>query len=121
MRNAIEIAFGVLFLAGGTFNLLYASRNGEAFFGSFRDGALLPGTRKLLETVVMPRTKLFALVICVYEYAVAAAILARGDYVEMGLYTGAVFALGAAVISNRSGMIANTLMGFALLWLAVTT
>jgi hypothetical protein len=121
VRNAVEIAFGVLFFAGGTFSLVYASRNGEEFFGSFRDGAFVPGTRRLIETVVMPRTKLFAFLICAYEYAVAAALLTRGQYVEAGLYAGAAFAFGAAVISNRSGMIANLLMALALMWLAATT
>jgi hypothetical protein len=121
VRNAAEIAFGLLFLAGGTFSLVYASRNGEEFFGSFRDGAFVPGTRRLIEIAVMPRTKLFALLIFVYEYAVAAAILSRGEWVEAGLYAGAAFALGAAVISNKPGMVANTAMGLVMLWLAGTT
>lgn len=121
MRDFAEIAFGLLFFAGGTFNLVYASRNGEEFFGSFRDGAIVPGMRKLIEIVVMPRTTLFALLIFAYEYVVAAAILTRGDYVQAGLYAGAAFAFGTSVISNRPGMIANVLMGLALSWLAWTT
>jgi len=120
VRNIVEIAFGALFLAGGTFNLLYAYRKGEEFFGSFRDGAFVPGAKRLIETVVMPRTRLFAVLIAVYEYAVAAAILSRGAYVVPGLYAGAAFAFGTAVISNKPGMIVNTVMGALLLWLAVT-
>jgi hypothetical protein len=111
VRNIGEIGFGILFLIGAIFNLTYTIRNGEEFFGSFADNAWLPLSRPLMRNVVIPRARLFTVLIVVAQVTAAALILSRGARAGYGLILGAAFALTAALVSSPGGAIANLVLG----------
>jgi hypothetical protein len=39
-RNIVEIGFGLLYLVGAIFNVLYTLRHGDEFYGSFAEKSL---------------------------------------------------------------------------------
>jgi hypothetical protein len=55
-----------------------------------------------------------------FQLLVAFAILSRGSFVVYGLYAGAAFALGAAVVSSVGGAIANLVLAAVQFLLAFT-
>ncbi|HSR19767.1 MAG TPA: hypothetical protein VLL49_02525 [Anaerolineales bacterium] len=120
MRSVVEIAFGLLFLIGAVFNTLYTMRHGAEFYGSFADGALWPVARTLVRTIVIPRARFFTALMIVFQLVVAVCILSRGPLVAAGLAAGAIFALGAVLVSNAAGAIANLAMGILLAYLGLT-
>jgi len=120
MRNLLEIAFGVLFLIGAVFNSLYTMKHGAEFYGSFSEKALLPPARALVRNIVIPRDRPFTGVMILLQLAVAACILSRGPLAVPGLLAGAVFALGAVLVSNFGGALANLAMGLLLAYLGLT-
>lgn len=48
LRRILEIRFGLAYLIGAMFNLMYTMRHGDDFYGSFADKALLEPARKLI-------------------------------------------------------------------------
>ena len=110
VRNILEIGFGILYLIGAGFNLLYTWRHGAEFYGSFADKAMFGYAGQLIRQIVIPRAKLFTGLLIVFELLVALAILSRGSLVEIGLLAGAIFCFGVVFISNVPGAIANLMM-----------
>ncbi len=117
LRNILEIGFGILFTIGAVFNSLYTFKNGEEFYGSFVERALLPPARQFVEKVVIPRNQFFTVVMIVIQLTAAISIYSRGGLVKPGLILGAIFAFGAAWVSSAGGLIANLLMASLLFYL----
>ena len=120
IRNIFEIGFGILLLIGAIFNTVYTFRNGEEFYSSFVEKALLPPARKVVEKVVMPRDRIFTALMIIVQVIAAVSILSRGSLAGPGLMIGGVFAFGAAWVSSAGGMIANLIMAAVMLFLGVT-
>ena len=85
MRSVAEIAVGVLFAVGATFNATYTLRHGEEFFGEFAAKAWLRPAGRLVERVVLPRTTAFTALLIVFQVGVAVAVLSRGELVTPAL------------------------------------
>jgi uncharacterized membrane protein YphA (DoxX/SURF4 family) len=114
-----RIAFGVLFLAGGVFNLTYGRRHPDEFYGSFADSAWVAPCGSLIRRWILPHGALFAVVLGAFELAVAALILSGGTAMVVGLAAGIAFALAVAPASNAAGALANLALASgqaALLW-----
>jgi hypothetical protein len=120
LRNIIEIGFGVLFAIGAVFNALYTFSHGSEFFGSFAENAILAPARTLVRNVVIPNSKVFTVLMIVFQLAVAASILSRGALAGPGLIAGALFAFGAAWVSSPGGALANLAMAVVMAYLALT-
>jgi len=60
-----------------------------------------------VRSLVIPRTRLFTVLLIVTQVTVAILILSRGNRTEIGLIIGTVFALSAALVSSLGGTIAN--------------
>lgn len=119
-QNIIEIGFGLLFLIGAIFNVLYTLRHGDEFYGSFADKAMLAPSRQFVRKVVMPHARLFTGLLILFQLLVALSILSRAGLVELGLLTGAIFCFSVVFVSNVSGAMANLLMAVVQLFLALT-
>lgn len=118
LRNIIEIGFGVVYLIGAIFNSVYTVNHGEEFFGSFAEGAWFVPSRLLVRNIVLPYSKLFTILLIVFQLIVAISILSRGIIVKPGLIAGAVFSLAAVMVSNMPGAIANLILAALQLFLA---
>jgi hypothetical protein len=99
-RNLFEIGFGLAYLFGGFANSLYLWKHGH---GSFARGAWLPLSRRFLQSVVLPHSKFFTILLFIFQELVAIAILSRGPFVIYGLMAGAIFSLWA-VFNDRPAM-----------------
>ena len=121
LRNILEIGFGILFMIGAAFNSLYTYKNGETFYSSFAENALLPLARQLVQKIVVPQNKFFTVLMVAFQLITAVSILSRGTLTKPGLIAGAIFAFGAAWVSNTGGMIANLVMAIVLFYLGVST
>jgi hypothetical protein len=89
LRTIAEIAFGVIFLVGAIFSVSYILRHGEEFYGSFADKAWFPPSRTFVRRAVIPRAFLFTVLPVLLQVGVATLVLARGDFVKIGLIVGA--------------------------------
>ncbi len=118
IRNLVEIGFGVLYFVGALFSSFYIWRHGEEFYGSFASGAILSPARQLIRRVVIPRARVFTVLLIVFQLTVALCILSRGALVRPGLIAGAVFAFAAVFASNAPGAIANLVMALVQSYLA---
>ena len=76
-------------------------------YGSFAASAWFRPARKLVRSVVIPRAKLFTVLLIVVQVSIAFMILSRGSLVEVGLMAGAAFSLAAVPVSNVPGAITN--------------
>ena len=110
LRTFAEIAIGLLFSAGAIFNSVYTLRHSDEFYGSFADGAWLNPARWFVEEVVIPNARVFTVLLILFQVAVAAMILTRGDLVGTALVAGAAFAALAALASSPGGTIANLVL-----------
>lgn len=119
-RNLVESGFGVLYLIGAVFNLLYTLRHGDEFYGGFADKAILSPAKILIRKVVIPRARLFTILLIVFQLIVAFCILSRGPLVKPGLIAGAIFSFGVVFVSNAFGAIANLVMAIVQLYLALS-
>jgi hypothetical protein len=120
IRTILEIGVGLLFLIGAIFNATYTLRNGEAFFRSFADSAWFPAAAVLIRRGVVPKARLFTLLLAAFQVIVALLILTRSPLVVVGLYAGAAFALAAALVSSAGGAVMNLLMALVQAVLAAT-
>lgn len=120
VRNVVEIGLGLLYLMGAIFNALYTSRHGEEFFGSFARGTMIAPLQALINRIVIPNSRLFALLLAGFLMLVGASILSRGALVPYGLYAGALFCIFGAAASNLGGALANLVLAAAQLLLAGT-
>ncbi len=120
IRNILEIGFGILYLIGAIFNSVYTLRHGEEFYGSFADKAILTPAKLLIEKVVIPRARIFTILLIVFQLIVALCILSRGPLVIPGLIAGAIFNFAVVFVSNPSGAIASLVMAVVQLYLALT-
>jgi hypothetical protein len=120
LRNIIEIGFGLVYLIGAIFNSVFTLRHGEEFYGSFVEGAWFVPSRLLVQNIVLPYSKLFTILLIVFQLFVAISILSRGILVKPGLIAGAAFTLAAAMVSNIPGAIANLALATVQLFLAFT-
>ena len=89
--NIVEIGFGLLFLVGAIFSFSYILRHGAEFYGSFAASAWFGPSRKLVRSVVIPRAKLFTVLLIALQASVALMVFSRGSLVKPGLIAGAVF------------------------------
>ena len=110
IRTVLEVGIGLVYLIGAIFNTLYTRTHGEEFYGSFAKGAWFRPARALIDRLVIPNPKPFTYLLIAFQLVVALAILSRGPYVVYGLYAGALFNLGAAVVSNVPGAIAGLVL-----------
>jgi hypothetical protein len=120
IRTILEIGVGLLFLVGAIFNATYTLRNSEAFFGSFADSAWFPAAAVLIRRSVVPRARLFTVLLVAFQAVVALLVLTRTPLVVVGLYAGATFALAAAFVSSAGGAVMNLLMAAVQAVLAIT-
>ena len=120
MRNLIEIGFGILYLIGAIFNSLYTLRHGDEFYGGFADKAIFAPAKRLIRKVVIPRAKVFTILLIVFQVGVAFCILSRGVLVKPGLIAGAIFSMAVVFVSNVPGAIASLVMAIIQLYLALT-
>jgi hypothetical protein len=120
IRNLLEIGFGLIYLIGAIFNSLYTLKHGDEFYGSFARGAWFPPSRRFVQTVVIPRSRVFTFLLIVFQVLVAFAVLSRGTFVVYGLIAGTVFCLGVVFVANPAGAIANLLMAALQFFLAYT-
>lgn len=102
-----EIAIGLLYVAGAVFNSVYTLSHREEFYGSFAEGAWFRPARRIINTIVLPNSTAFTVVLIVFQATVAAMILTRGDWVAPALYAGAVFSALAALASSPGGTVGN--------------
>ena len=112
LRNILEIGFGVLYLIGGAFHILYTLRHGDDFFGSFAKKAWFHPGKWFIIRFVLPNPRPFALTLILFQLLVAVALLSRGPYVGLGLLAGVVFNLYAVFVSDIRGAVLN--IGLAL-------
>jgi hypothetical protein len=120
IRTILEIGVGLLFLIGAIFNATYTLRNGGAFFRSFADSAWFPAAAVLIRRGVVPKARLFTLLLAAFQVIVALLILTPSPLVVVGLYAGATFALAAALVSSAGGAVMNLLMALVQVVLAAT-
>jgi hypothetical protein len=120
IRTILEIGIGLVYLIGAIFNTLYTRTHGEEFYGSFAKGAWFKPARALIDRFVIPNSKPFTYLLIVFQLLVALAILSRGPYVAYGLYAGALFSFGAAIVSNIAGAIATLVLAAVQFLLAFT-
>ena len=120
VRTIAEIGIGLLFLVGAIFNTLYTRTHGEEFYGSFAEGAWFPPSRAFVKRVVIPHARPLTYLLIAFQLLVALAILSRGPFLVYGLYAGAAFALGAALVSSVGGAIANLALAVVQFLLAST-
>ena len=120
LKNIVEIGVGLLFLVGAIFNASYTFRHGEEFYGSFAASAWFRPSRKLVRSVVIPRSKLFTILLVALQVSIAVTILSRGNLVQYGLIAGAIFSLAAVFVSNVAGAIANLALAALQVFLAFT-
>jgi hypothetical protein len=120
VRTIAEIGIGLLFLVGAIFNALYTRTHGDEFYGSFAEGAWFAPSRAFVRRFVIPHSRPFTFLLIAFQLLVAFAILSRGSFVVYGLYAGAAFALGAAVVSSVGGAIANLVLAAVQFLLAFT-
>ena len=113
-------AIGVLFAVGTGFHLAYTRRHGEEFFGGAARSAWLTPVRGLVQDGVLPRARSATVLLIVGQGTIAVLILSRGELVAPGLFAGAGFAGGAALVSNRLGALANVGLASAQIVLGVT-
>ena len=74
----------------------------------------------LIEKVVIPRARLFTILLIIFQLTVAFCILSRGELVKPGLFLGAIFSFAVVFVSNAPGAIANLVMSIGQLYLALT-
>ena len=120
LRTVLEIAIGIVYFIGAMFNFFWTRNHGEEFFGSFADGAWLKPARTLINRIVIPNSRLFAYLLAAFLLLVSIAILSRGQYVVYGLYAGALFCLGGALVSNVPGAVVNFILAVTQFFLAYT-
>ncbi len=120
LRNVAEIGFGLLFAVGAIFNISYTLRHGEEFYESFVASAWLGPTREMVRRVVVPRARLFTMLLIVAQASIAFMILSRGGLVKPGLIAGAAFSLAVVFVSNVPGAIANLALAAIQAFLAFT-
>ena len=118
LRTIVEVGIGLVYIMGAIFNFAWTRNHGEEFFGSFAEGAWFKPARTLINRVVIPNAKVFAILLAAFLLVVGITILSRTEYVVYGLYAGALFCLGAAFVSNVPGAIANFLLAVAQFFLA---
>ena len=114
-RNLFEIGFGLAYLVGGIANFLYLRRHG---FGRIARGAWLPPSRRFIQSVVIPHSKFFTLLLFIFQELVAIAILSQGPFVVYGLVAGAIFSLWAVFVGNPAESITYLLLAAAQFFLA---
>jgi hypothetical protein len=119
-RSTIEIGFGLLYLIGALFNILYTLRHGNEFYGSFADKAIVGLSRQFFRKVVIPRASLFTGLLIAFQLLVSLSILSRGNLVELGLIVGSLFCFIVVFVSNTAGAVANLLMAVIQMFLAFT-
>jgi hypothetical protein len=110
MRAIVEVGIGIIYFIGAIFNFLWTRNHGEEFFGSFANGAWFKPARAVIERVVIPNSRLFAYLLATFLLLVSVAILSGGESVVYGLYAGALFCLGGALVSSVPGAIANLVL-----------
>lgn len=107
IKNIIEIGIGLTYLVGAVFNSVYTFNHGDVFYGSFAENALFAPSRLFVKNIVLPYSKIFTILLILFQLLVATSILSRGIFIKPGLIAGAAFCILAAIFSNTSGLIAN--------------
>ncbi|UCG25889.1 MAG: hypothetical protein JSW55_07855 [Chloroflexota bacterium] len=120
LRTIGEVGFGLLFLVGAIFNLVYTLRHGQEFYGSFAESAWFPPSSFLIRRLVIPRASLITALLVALQISIAILILSRGDSVRTGLIMGCLFCLAAALVSSIGGAIANLILATLMALLAFT-
>lgn len=106
-RSIVEVAVGVVFVAGAAFNAVYTLRHAESFFSTWADGAWFGPASAVTREVVAPHARGFTMLLIAFQVVVAASLLARGPSVEPALLAGGTFALVVAFFSSPGGTVGN--------------
>jgi hypothetical protein len=109
-RTIAEVAMGVVYLVGASFNSFWTLGHTDEFYESFVEGAWLRPARTLLSDVVVPNARLITILVIVFQVIVGILIISRGDLVKLALIVGGTFALAVAVVSSPGGTIGNLLL-----------
>ena len=117
IRNLLEIGFGLFYLFGGIANFFYLRKNG---YGHFASGGWLPLSRRFIQSVVIPHSRFFTLLLFIFQELVAIAILSRGPFVVYGLIAGAIFGLWAAFVDTPAMSITYLVLAVTQFFLAYT-
>ncbi len=116
-RNLFVIGFGLAYLFGGIANFLYLRKHG---FGNFARGAWLPFSRRFIQSVVIPHSRFFIILLFIFQELVAIAILSRGPFVIYGLIAGAIFSLWAVFVDRPVMSITYFVLGVVQIYLVYT-
>ena len=119
LKNAAEVAVGLLFPAGAAFNATYTTHHSTDFYRQFADGAWLTPSEWLLRRLVIPNATLVTISVIAFPVAVATAILSRGVLVAPALFLGGSFAVLVAFFSNPAGTVGNLALAAVQFLLAV--
>ncbi|MDH3293029.1 MAG: hypothetical protein OER95_01755 [Acidimicrobiia bacterium] len=118
MRSVLEILIGALYLVGAGFNVAYTLRHGDEFYLGFVNGAWLGPARRFTESMVVPNSRPFTVLLILFQLGVGFSILTRGGAVIPALVVGGVFAAVVALFSSPGGTIGNLALAIAQLVLA---
>lgn len=118
MRPVLEILVGALYLVGAGFNTIYTLRNGETFYTDFVSKSWLRPARRFTESVVVPNSVRFTILLITFQAVLGLAILTRSDAVTPALFVGGAFAAFIALFSSPRGVIGNLTLAAVQLALA---
>jgi hypothetical protein len=113
-RNIIVTGFGLAYLFGGIANFLFIYKNG---FERFVNDAWLPLSQRLIQSIVIPNTMFFMILLFIFQVLIAIAILSRGPFVIYGLMGGAAFSLWAVFVDKPTMSITYFILGMAQIFL----
>jgi hypothetical protein len=92
VANVGRILWGAFFVAGGVFNAVVTLPN-PGFYRDFADLTFFPFYRSLLLQVALPNATLISALVVVFEFAVGAMVLSKGQAVRWGLICSALWCL----------------------------
>lgn len=107
LQLVAELAVAVLYVVGAVFSTVYTLGQSDRFYGSWVEGAWHEPARWLLRNVILPHAKGFTVALILFEAALAAMILSRGNVVGPALLAGAIFCVIAAIVSSPGGTVGN--------------
>jgi hypothetical protein len=116
-RNLLITGFGLAYLFGGIANFLYIRKNG---FESFTSRGWLAFSRRWVQTVVIPNSKFFMILLFVLQELFAITILIGDPFVVYGLLGGAIFSLWAVFVDSPSMSITYFILAVAQFFLVYT-
>jgi len=113
-RNIVVTGFGIAYLLGGIANFFFLRKNG---FEGFASGAWLPISRQLIQSIVIPNSMFFVILLFIFQELTSIAILSREPFVTYGLIAGAGFSLWAVFVDKPAMAITYLILGIVQIFL----